>query len=116
MGVFTSLTQTKIKRLFAYSSIAQMGFILLGLTIVDVNNMLLIFFFFLSYIIVVLLLFIMLLNIETIFSGNNLIYLKDLKNFARNNEQGPVLKFTFIMFSLAGIPPLMGFIAKFLIF
>ena len=58
----------------------------------------------------------MLLNIETIFSGNNLIYLKDLKNFARNNEQGPVLKFTFIMFSLAGIPPLMGFIAKFLIF
>lgn len=113
IGSVLSLQQKKFKRLFAYSSIGHIGFILIGF----VSNT----FSDIKYILLYLIIYtIMSLNIWTIFLSistqkNSFKYLTDFTNLLNVN---PILS-SFLMltlFSMAGIPPLAGFFSKMFIF
>ncbi|MEB0139618.1 MULTISPECIES: NADH-quinone oxidoreductase subunit NuoN [unclassified Undibacterium] len=117
VGNLTAIAQTNLKRMLAYSTIAQMGFMLLGLaTGVSQGNVSLAadaysasMFYSITYVMSTLGTFgVILLLSRAGFEAENLDDLKGL------NKRSPWFAFVMLllMFSLAGIPPLMGFYAK----
>ena len=114
IGTFGGLTQIKIKRLLAYSSINHVGFLLIGLTLNSYLGLISSFIYLFIYVILSFSLFSIILVLrKTNFIKFKRIY--DLKNLLFSNY---VLAWCFILnlFSIAGIPPLLGFFAKLNIF
>jgi NADH-quinone oxidoreductase subunit N len=117
LGNLAAIAQTNLKRMLAYSTIAQMGFMLLGLCSGVVNNNTLSaanaysssLFYVITYVLTTLGTFgmIMLLSRQGFESEN----IDDLKGLARRSPWFAALMAIF-MFSLAGIPPTVGFYAK----
>lgn len=118
IGNITAIAQTNLKRMLAYSTISQMGFMLLGLLSgVSNGNVSMAadayaasMFYSITYVMTTLGTFgIILLLARSGFEAENLDDLKGL------NKRSPWFAFVMLllMFSLAGIPPLMGFYAKF---
>ncbi len=109
LGNFSALVQTSIKRLFAYSSIAHMGYMLLGLIAGTSLGYTAALFYVISYAIMTAAGFgvILLMNRQ----GVDINELDDLKGLS---TRSPWLAFIMllVMFSMAGVPPLLGFIAK----
>ncbi|MFZ6753666.1 NADH-quinone oxidoreductase subunit NuoN [Undibacterium sp. Dicai25W] len=117
IGNLTAIAQTNLKRMLAYSTISQMGFMLLGLLsgVVNGNTSMAAdaysasMFYSITYVLTTLGTFgvIMLLS-RSGFEAENLDDLKGL------NKRSPwfALVMLLLMFSLAGIPPMMGFYAK----
>ncbi len=113
LGAFAAIGQTNIKRLMAYSSIGHMGFALVGLaagTQAGVNGVIL---YMLIYMVMTLGTFACILAMRR--KDGMVEEIKDLAGLAKTN---PVLGLflTILMFSLAGIPPLAGFFAKYFVF
>lgn len=109
LGNFTAMFQTNIKRLLAYSSIAQAGYMLIGL--VSGNTLGLEGILLYSFVYVA-----MNLGAFAIAQALGGSYeLKEFDGLARRSF-GLALSMSFFMLSLAGIPPLAGFIGKFYIF
>jgi NADH-quinone oxidoreductase subunit N len=118
VGNVAAIAQTNLKRMLAYSAIAQMGFMLLGLTptvisantISAANGYSSAMFYIVTYLITTLGTFglIMLLSRQ----GFECDEITDLSGLAQRTPWLAGVMATF-MFSLAGIPPLMGFYAKF---
>jgi NADH-quinone oxidoreductase subunit N len=117
IGNITAIAQTNLKRMLAYSTIAQMGFMLLGLLSgVSNGNINLAadaysasMFYSITYVLTTLGSFgVIMLLARSGFEAENLSDLKGL------NKRSPWFAFVMLllMFSLAGIPPLMGFYAK----
>ncbi|MDE2428442.1 MAG: NADH-quinone oxidoreductase subunit N, partial [Burkholderiales bacterium] len=117
IGNITAIAQTNLKRMLAYSTISQMGFMLLGLVsgVSNGNSALAAdaysasMFYSITYVLTTLGTFgIILLLARSGFEAENLDDLKGL------NKRSPWFAFVMLllMFSLAGIPPLMGFYAK----
>jgi NADH-quinone oxidoreductase subunit N len=117
IGNITAIAQTNLKRMLAYSTISQMGFMLLGLLSgVSNGNVSMAadayaasMFYSITYVMTTLGTFgIILLLARSGFEAENLDDLKGL------NKRSPWFAFVMLllMFSLAGIPPLMGFYAK----
>ena len=110
LGNLLALTQTNVKRLLGYSAIAHAGFILLGLVLSPsafaAETAL-------YYVIVYVLMVVAAFGILIVLSvkGNDVEVLSD---FAGLNRRNPWIAFLMliIMFSMAGIPPFSGFIAK----
>lgn len=114
-GTFSALTQYKIKRLFAYSTVSHIGFILIGLCCGSEEGIAASYFYILVYIITTIICFTLLLSI---FTKRNLLrfyYIKDFLSLTRANP-GATFITTITFFSIAGIPPLAGFFSKMLIF
>lgn len=122
VGSIMGLSQTKIKRLLAYSTISHVGFMLLILAVNSEESTSSLLFYIIQYSFTNLVLFLGLLylgynNVNNIrinynlTSGNDLIYISELRSIVKNNFW---LAFTLIVaiFSMAGIPPLPGFFAK----
>ncbi len=117
LGNLAAIAQTNLKRMLAYSTIAQMGFMLLGLCSGVVNNNTLSaanaysssMFYVVAYVLTTLGTFgiIMLLSRQ----GFESEQIEDLKGLARRNPWYAAVMAIF-MFSLAGIPPTVGFYAK----
>jgi NADH-quinone oxidoreductase subunit N len=117
LGNLAAIAQTNLKRMLAYSTIAQMGFMLLGLCSGVVNNNTISaanaysssMFYVVSYVLTTLGTFglIMLLSRE----GFEAEHIDDLKGLARRSPWFAGVMAIF-MFSLAGIPPTVGFYAK----
>lgn len=117
IGNITAIVQTNIKRMLAYSTISQMGFILLGLlsgvvTAADgstTNGYGSAMFYSITYVLTTLGVFgvIMLLS-RAGFEAENIDDFKGL------NQRSPwfALIMLLLMFSLAGVPPVVGFYAK----
>ncbi len=117
IGNITAIVQTNIKRMLAYSTISQMGFILLGLlsgivTGADgstTNGYSAAMFYSISYVLTTLGIFgvIMLLS-RAGFEAEN------IEDFKGLNQRSPWFAFVtlLLMFSLAGVPPVVGFYAK----
>ncbi len=112
-GAIAAIGQTNIKRLIAYSSIGHIGYTLAGLTTGSNDGIQSSVIYITIYIIMNLGLFSCLLMMKR----NNKYYenIEDLSGLSKNH---PLLSFSLliILFSLAGIPPLAGFFAKFYIF
>ncbi|MDO5604229.1 MAG: NADH-quinone oxidoreductase subunit NuoN [Paracoccus sp. (in: a-proteobacteria)] len=110
LGSIAGIGQTNIKRLMAYSSIAHMGFALVGLaagTAVGVQAMLL---YMTIYAVMNVGAFAWILSLER--DGEPVADLASLHQFARV-EPVKALAVLVLFFSLAGVPPMLGFFAKF---
>ena len=113
LGATAALGQKNIKRLMAYSSIGHMGYALAGLAPGTNDGIQSTIIYLIIYLVMNLGAFgcIFMMNRENIFCEN----INDLSGMSKNH---PILALSFliILFSLAGIPPLAGFFAKFYIF
>ena len=113
LGAFAAIGQTNIKRLMAYSSIGHIGYALAGLATGIITGIQSTITYLTIYLIMNLGAFccIFLMKRENIFYED----INELSGLSKNH---PMLAFGFlvILFSLAGIPPLAGFFAKFYIF
>ncbi|HUL42622.1 MAG TPA: NADH-quinone oxidoreductase subunit NuoN [Burkholderiales bacterium] len=113
IGNITAIAQSNLKRMLAYSSISHMGFMLLGILSGSVNGYSSSMFYMLIYVLMSLGSFgmILLLSREG-FEAENLDDFKGL------NQRNPWYAFMMLllMFSMAGIPPTAGFIAKLSVF
>jgi NADH-quinone oxidoreductase subunit N len=110
LGNIAAIAQTNLKRMFAYSAIAQMGFVLLGmLSVFDDHAFGASMFYVITYALTTLGSFGLLLALSR--KGHDCQTLDDLKGL---NKKHPWFAFIglIMMFSLAGIPPTVGFAAK----
>jgi len=110
IGNIIAIAQTNIKRMLAYSTIANMGFVLLGFLSANLNGYSAAMFYIVTYVLTSLVSFglVMLLSRE----GFEADRLDDFKGL---NQRSPWWAFIMllVMFSLAGVPPTVGFYAKF---
>jgi NADH-quinone oxidoreductase subunit N len=113
LGAFAALRQNNIKRLMAYSSIGNVGYILLGLASGSEKGIQSVVFYLAIYLVMTLGVFATILMmkrrdimVETV---------PDLAGLSRS-QPGMALALLLFMFSLAGIPPLAGFWGKLYIF
>ena len=109
VGAIAAIGQTNIKRLMAYSSIGHMGFAIMGLAAGSesgVQNMLI---YMVVYVATNIGVFTFILNMEK--DGRPVTDISALSLYSRV-APGRALALMVLMFSLAGIPPLVGFFAK----
>ena len=130
IGTILGLTQFRIKRLLAYSTISHLGFMLLALSINSVESIQSFIFYLIQYSLSNINAFIILIAIGySLLSSRNINYnelqedeknspvqlISQLKGFFYENSV-LALSFAITLFSFAGIPPLMGFFAKQMVF
>ena len=129
IGTVVGLAQTKIKRLLAYSTISHIGFILLALAINTEQSIDSLIFYIIQYTLTNLNIFLIIIALGyiiksgsysnknnsnyTLYSGDE----KDIKFISEFKSQfflNPILSLSLAvcLFSMAGIPPLMGFFSK----
>jgi NADH-quinone oxidoreductase subunit N len=113
LGSFAAIGQTNIKRLLAYSSIGHMGFALVGLAAGTQEGVQGVLMYIAIYVAMTLGTFACVLSMKR--SGGMVENISDLAGLSRTS---PMMAFllAMLMFSLAGIPPLAGFFAKFYVF
>ena len=113
LGAFAAIGQSNIKRLMAYSSIGHMGFALVGLAAGSEAGVSGVVLYMIIYMIMTLGAFACILAMR-----RNDGMVEDISELAGLSKSNPVLALmlTILMFSLAGIPPLAGFWAKYFVF
>lgn len=113
IGNILAVSQTNIKRMLAYSSIAHAGFILVGLVAGNESGIQAFLYYMLAYSLMNLGAFAVVIALENV--GEEQFDLQDLNGLGWRH---PVLgaAMAIFMLSLAGIPPLAGFFAKFVVF
>jgi NADH-quinone oxidoreductase subunit N len=118
VGSFGGLKQRKLKTLLAYSSITNMGYALVALGTFSNTAIQMLFFHLIIYMISGLCTWsiILLLRLKT--KKNDSKYSKELGDIALLRKSNPAIAFalSLTMFSIAGIPPLIGFLPKMFIF
>jgi NADH-quinone oxidoreductase subunit N len=110
LGNITAIAQANLKRMFAYSTIAHMGFLLLGFISGDIEGYGSSMFYAVIYVLMSLGAFGMIMLLSRL--GFEADTLDDFKGL---NQRSPWLAFMMLllMFSMAGVPPTVGFYAKF---
>lgn len=110
VGNITAIAQTNLKRMLAYSTISHIGFLLLGFLSVSLNGYTSAMFYISAYVLMTLGGFGMILLLSR--KGFEAENLDDLKGL---NQRSPWYAFIMLllMFSMAGVPPTLGFYAKF---
>jgi NADH-quinone oxidoreductase subunit N len=113
LGAFAAIGQRNIKRLMAYSSIGHMGFALVGLAAGTQEGVQGVLVYMAIYVAMTLGTFACILSMRR--DGQMVEDIHDLAGLARTK---PAMAFflALLLFSLAGIPPLAGFFAKFYVF
>ncbi len=114
LGAVAAIGQQNIKRLLAYSSINNVGFMLIGLATGTVQGVSAMLFYLVIYVAMTLGSFICVLEMRDK-DGRQLESLSSLSGLSQMRP-GLAAAFAIFMFSLAGIPPLFGFWGKFLVF
>jgi NADH-ubiquinone oxidoreductase chain 2 len=121
------LSQFKIKRLYAYSTISHVGFILLSLSIISIESIQAFFFYLIQYSISNLNSFILLIMVG--YSLYNYINKENTEFNLKEKNNSPIqlitqmkgyffinpviaLSLSISLFSFVGLPPLLGFFAK----
>jgi len=112
-GAIAAIGQSNIKRLIAYSSIGHIGYTLAGLATGSNEGIQSSIVYISIYVVMNLALFSCLLMLK-----RNNQYYEDIEDLSGLSKNHPLLSLSLlvILFSLAGIPPLAGFFAKFYIF
>ncbi len=109
-GAIAAINQRDIKRLMAYSSIAHMGFALMGLaagTVLGVQAMLI---YMAIYVTMNVGTFAFILSMEK--DGRPVTDIQSLKSYSKKQPLMALVVLV-MMFSLAGVPPMLGFFGKF---
>jgi len=112
VGNLAALSQSNVKRILAYSAIAQSGYMLLGLLATGVNGLTAVLFYVIVYALTTLGAFGVVGIVEQRRGGAQLHHFEGLHRSA----PGLALCMGVFMISLAGIPPLAGFFGKFYLF
>ena len=113
LGALAAIAQNSIRRLIAYSSISHAGYALIGLIVGDAAGIQGLIVYLAIYMVSVIGLFCCVLALR-----RNEISLERISDLAGLSSTHPAIAFFLatILFSMAGIPPLAGFFAKFYIF
>ena len=113
LGAFAAIGQENIKRLMAYSSIGHMGFALVGLAAGTAAGVQGVLIYMAIYLAMTLGTFAAILMMRR--QGRSIETIADLAGLGQT-DKGMAFFLAMMMFSLAGIPPLAGFFAKFYVF
>jgi len=113
LGAVAAIGQTNIKRLMAYSSISHMGYALAGVTTGTNEGISSSILYIFLYVVMNIGSFVCIILMK-----RKNVYLENIRDLSGLSKNHPVIAFSFtvILFSLAGIPPLAGFFAKFYVF
>ncbi len=113
LGSFAAIGQTNFKRLMAYSAIGNMGFALTGLAAGTEAGVYGVLIYMAAYLVMTLGTFAAILSMQR--KGRAIETIADLAGLSKTS---PAMAFflAMLMFSLAGVPPLAGFFAKFYVF
>jgi len=114
IGAVAGLKQRKLKSLLTYSSINNMGFVLLAFSVGSFEGIQVKFYYLIVYIITSLCLFGIILNLRLKKKMYSEKQNRDLGDLALLQESNNVLaqNLAIVLFSMGGLPPLVGFIAK----
>ena len=113
LSAFSSIGQSNIKRLMAYSSIGHVGYILVGLaagTEIGVRGVLI---YLVSYVFTVSGMFACIIGMRR--KGRSVERIADLGGLSKT-DPGMAASLSIFLFSTAGIPPFAGFLGKYFIF
>jgi len=115
IGSFGSISQVKLKRLLAYSSIVNIGYVLMGLSSGQLEGFSALFLFFFVYVFALSVVFFVFIGIR--YFSNNFEF-KTIFEFATLLTSNPTLSVFFVLsfFSLLALPPFPGFLGKFYLF
>lgn len=113
LGTFAAIRQTNIKRLMAYSSIGHVGYALVGLAVGTQDGVTGVMIYLTVYVVMTIGTFACILAMRR--KGEFVENIADLAGLARTQ---PMLAFmlAMLLFSMAGVPPLAGFFAKWFVF
>ena len=114
LGGVAAIGQTNIKRLLAYSSINNVGFVLFGLAAGTADGVAATMTYLAVYVVMTLGSFLCVLQMRNV-AGEPVEEIASLAGLSRTRP-GLALALAIFMFSLAGVPPLFGFWPKFLVF
>ncbi len=111
-GSFCALAQRSVKRLMGYSSIANAGYLLIGVAATNTTGASAVAFYLASYVFTTLLVF----SVVTVVTAES--DTDDITAFSGLAQRSPFLAaaLTIGLVSLAGVPPLAGFFGKFWLF
>src|SRR5699024_9060192 len=114
LGNVVAIVQDNMKRMLAYSSIAHAGYLLVGLTAGTVEGYSAVLFYLFAYSIMNVGAF----GTVAYYERQHGMDFKDVKNYAGIGFKRPTMGILLSIFllSLAGIPPLVGFFGKYLVF
>lgn len=118
-GAFFAIRQKRLKRFLLFSSIAQIGFIVSSLSLISLNSIISVYFYLFIYILTSIIVW---THVSIFYSFkekislfynklNTTLFLSNLSNFFKVNKLWS-FSFIIIFFSIAGIPPLSGFLSK----
>lgn len=112
IGNFSALQQTRIKRMLAYSSISHTGYILVALVALQTSTTAIFLYYSVAYVISNLAAFLIVILMKQTLGNTGF---DSFNGLAKTN---PVIAFAMAiaMLSLTGIPPLAGFIGKYMVF
>lgn len=113
LGSLAGLAQSNIKRLMAYSSIANVGYALVGLAVMNAAGVQALLLYLVIYAVTILGVFGVILCLRR--NGEMVEKISDLAGLAKSHPLLAVAMTAF-MFSLAGVPPLAGFFGKYFVF
>ncbi len=110
LGSFAAIMQTNIKRLMAYSSIGHVGFALLGLIAGNAEGLRGVMIYMAIYLVMNVGMFVCIMSMRRKEEG----MVEDINELSGLGQNHPVMAafISIFMFSLAGVPPLAGFFAK----
>jgi NADH-quinone oxidoreductase subunit N len=114
LGGVAAIGQSNIKRLLAYSSINNVGFVLIGLAAGTPEGVASVLFYMAIYVVMTLGSFLVVLQMRGP-DGEPVETISSLAGMSQTRP-GLALAMAVFMFSFAGIPPLLGFFAKFAVF
>jgi len=114
VGSLGGIEQRKLKTLLAYSSISHTGYLLLSFSTGNIEGLQMMFYYLAIYMVSGLTfwaIYLFLINKNDTYSNKNN---KELGDLVLLKESNPMLAFilTMTLFSIAGIPPLVGFLIK----
>ncbi len=113
IGNIVAIVQTNIKRMLAYSTIAHMGYVLIGLVAGSRLGVSAVLFYSLAYALMTIGAFAVVILIARVKASGD-----EIEDFAGLAQRSPLAAFTMLVFllSLTGIPPTAGFVGKFYLF
>jgi NADH-quinone oxidoreductase subunit N len=110
-GNLSALVQKDVKRMLGFSGIAHAGFVLLGILTFQITGYANAMYYIIGYVIMNMACFLVICNVSE--KGEN-VMIEDLSGL---HKRSPLLAFTLAvgLFALAGIPPFVGFMGKFML-